>query len=403
LKNLHSSAGTSSGSSFSASNLKTTEAQLNMLLDVHHLRRLSTDTSFALVTTQHKDPSIANNSDDFGDIPGLNAAKLRMMQTATSVSRLPTPPPSAPFCVPPIEGRSRSAALPLSPAHPLAKLLQNKEGADSVSHAPTAINRSTSIGISGESKAPRGEDDLEQELLGRYGRSYKELCYVKEEIAKLMKREEEINEERRRIRNLLAPKIGPFEDEEKVGDQHLGINSNLKNAELEAMRTRLDEMHKECASERLARTAESQQLEEERKLRHEETRLLNEERKLRLEERKVLDEERRRRDEAENALADVKRECRQPFVVPSLLDTFVELSKLTTRGLKVSVAPPAVTSTSSFSEIRGSQDRGAHNLSRPITNNRYRDIPTVDDKGKTREQQRQARVKAEPMTFSSPF
>ncbi len=395
-KNLHPSApiegGTSSGSSSSASNLRTTEAQINILLDFHNLRRLSADTSSPLVTTQHKDPSIANNSDDFGDIPGLNVTKLRM-QTATSVGTLPTPPPSAPFFVPPIEGRSRSAALPPSP---LAKLLQNKEGADSVSYAPTAMNRSTSIGIGGESKAPRSEDDLEQELLGRYGRSYKELCYVKEEIAKLMKREEEINEERRRIRNLLTPKIGRFDDEEGIGDQYPEINGNVKNAELEAMRTRLDEMHKECASERLARTTESQKIEEERKLWQEETRLLNEERKLRLEERKILDEERRRRDEAENALADVRRECRQPFVVPSLLDTFVELSKLTTRGLKVSAAPLAAASTSSFSESWGSQDRGAHNFSRPITNNRYRDIPTVDDKDKTREQ---ARIKAETMIF----
>jgi len=56
---------------------------------------------------------------------------------------------------------------------------------------------------------------------------------------------------------------------------------------------------------------------------------------LRAEEAKILAEERKRREEAENALADVKRECRQPFVVPSLLDIFVELSKLTTKGLKL--------------------------------------------------------------------
>lgn len=61
---------------------------------------------------------------------------------------------------------------------------------------------------------------------------------------------------------------------------------------------------------------------------------LEEERRSRREDKERLDVERQRREEAENALADVRRECRQPFVVPSLLDAFVELSKLTTRGLK---------------------------------------------------------------------
>jgi len=61
---------------------------------------------------------------------------------------------------------------------------------------------------------------------------------------------------------------------------------------------------------------------------------LEEERRSRREDKELLDVERQRREEAENALADVRRECRQPFVVPSLLDAFVELSKLTTRGLK---------------------------------------------------------------------
>ena len=63
---------------------------------------------------------------------------------------------------------------------------------------------------------------------------------------------------------------------------------------------------------------------------------LEEERRSRREDKELLDIERHKREEAEHALADVRRECRQPFVVPSLLDAFVELSKLTTRGLKVS-------------------------------------------------------------------
>ena len=47
----------------------------------------------------------------------------------------------------------------------------------------------------------------------------------------------------------------------------------------------------------------------------------------------TLADERRLRKEAEDAIADVRRECIKPFVVPSLLDAFVEVSKLTTRAL----------------------------------------------------------------------
>ncbi|KAF5309830.1 hypothetical protein D9619_010320 [Psilocybe cf. subviscida] len=43
-----------------------------------------------------------------------------------------------------------------------------------------------------------------------------------------------------------------------------------------------------------------------------------------------LETEERLRREAEDAIADIRRECREPFVVPSLLDAFVELAKLTT-------------------------------------------------------------------------
>ncbi|KAF8884428.1 hypothetical protein CPB84DRAFT_1789187 [Gymnopilus junonius] len=52
---------------------------------------------------------------------------------------------------------------------------------------------------------------------------------------------------------------------------------------------------------------------------------------------KQLEEERMLREEAENAIADVRRECKNPFVVPSLLDALVDLSKLTTKALR----PPA--------------------------------------------------------------
>lgn len=43
--------------------------------------------------------------------------------------------------------------------------------------------------------------------------------------------------------------------------------------------------------------------------------------------------ERRRRIEIEDTLRDVERECREPFVVPALLDAFAVISKLTSKAL----------------------------------------------------------------------
>lgn len=45
-----------------------------------------------------------------------------------------------------------------------------------------------------------------------------------------------------------------------------------------------------------------------------------------------LQEERQKRKDAEDAIQDVRRECRAPFIVPSLLDAFVELSRLTSKA-----------------------------------------------------------------------
>ena len=39
--------------------------------------------------------------------------------------------------------------------------------------------------------------------------------------------------------------------------------------------------------------------------------------------------ERRKRAAAEAVLEDVQRECREPFVVPTLLESFIAISKLT--------------------------------------------------------------------------
>ena len=46
-----------------------------------------------------------------------------------------------------------------------------------------------------------------------------------------------------------------------------------------------------------------------------------------------LESERHRRQTAEEALMDVRRECKEPFVVPALLDAFIRISQLTTEAL----------------------------------------------------------------------
>ncbi|KAG7440791.1 uncharacterized protein BT62DRAFT_937771 [Guyanagaster necrorhizus] len=43
-----------------------------------------------------------------------------------------------------------------------------------------------------------------------------------------------------------------------------------------------------------------------------------------------LEAERKRRQELELNLSDIRRECRQPFFVPSLFDAFLQISTLTT-------------------------------------------------------------------------
>ncbi|EGN94507.1 hypothetical protein SERLA73DRAFT_144290, partial [Serpula lacrymans var. lacrymans S7.3] len=42
----------------------------------------------------------------------------------------------------------------------------------------------------------------------------------------------------------------------------------------------------------------------------------------------ALKDERRRRESAEQLIRDIEKECREPFVVPALLQAFVDISQL---------------------------------------------------------------------------
>ncbi|KIY48580.1 hypothetical protein FISHEDRAFT_58866 [Fistulina hepatica ATCC 64428] len=56
-------------------------------------------------------------------------------------------------------------------------------------------------------------------------------------------------------------------------------------------------------------------------------------------ERQKLERERRRRAELEDFVDDVKRECREPFVVPALLEAFASVSKLSTDSYRIAKNP----------------------------------------------------------------
>ncbi|KAK0475813.1 hypothetical protein IW261DRAFT_459238 [Armillaria novae-zelandiae] len=47
-----------------------------------------------------------------------------------------------------------------------------------------------------------------------------------------------------------------------------------------------------------------------------------------------IEKERQKRLEYELVLGDIRRECKVPFIVPSLLDAFIEVSKLTNAAVK---------------------------------------------------------------------
>jgi hypothetical protein len=49
-----------------------------------------------------------------------------------------------------------------------------------------------------------------------------------------------------------------------------------------------------------------------------------------------LKQEKRRRMDAEATLKDIERECRDPFVVPALLDAFITISKITSQAVDIS-------------------------------------------------------------------
>ncbi|TFK36251.1 hypothetical protein BDQ12DRAFT_687089 [Crucibulum laeve] len=124
--------------------------------------------------------------------------------------------------------------------------------------------------------------------------------------------------------------------------QHLGVTPDIDvRFAVIADCDRVAALEEQVKKIQLELDEERKQIQEQRRMLEEGAKLIEEGRKLveaaqsrTEEEQKIAAEERRRRLEAENALADVERECRAPFVVPALLDAFMSVSKLTTRVIK---------------------------------------------------------------------
>lgn len=74
-------------------------------------------------------------------------------------------------------------------------------------------------------------------------------------------------------------------------------------------------------------------LEAEREKRGEMEKTLESERGKCVEMETALDAERTERIELENVVKDIERECKSPFIVPALLDTFIQVSRVTTAAI----------------------------------------------------------------------
>ncbi|KAF9479135.1 hypothetical protein BDN70DRAFT_879115 [Pholiota conissans] len=68
-------------------------------------------------------------------------------------------------------------------------------------------------------------------------------------------------------------------------------------------------------------------------------------------------EERRKRRTAEDAISDIRRECRAPFVVPSLLDAFMELSRITTIATTAAPSDHGIRAAQSWNDSSRSASR----------------------------------------------
>ena len=135
---------------------------------------------------------------------------------------------------------------------------------------------------------------------------------------------------------------------EKLEERRRAEQSSKDN-EVNVLKRKLQSIEEDLARERWERGEVMRMLDEERREGDALRRILDEERRKEVdlrrtiyeeqreggELRRMLDEERGLREETQRALEDVKRECRHPFVVPSLFDAFVEVSKMTTRGLNI--------------------------------------------------------------------
>ncbi|KAF8638458.1 hypothetical protein AX17_002192 [Amanita inopinata Kibby_2008] len=108
----------------------------------------------------------------------------------------------------------------------------------------------------------------------------------------------------------------------------------LSNARINERKAR-EQIGEELGKEKRMREELEELLRSERGMCEELEMVLKNERNKRAELEMELAKERKERDEAEDALRDIERECRTPFVIPALLEAFTTVSKLTSRVMDI--------------------------------------------------------------------
>ncbi|CAA7270427.1 unnamed protein product [Cyclocybe aegerita] len=144
---------------------------------------------------------------------------------------------------------------------------------------------------------------------------------IKREITASLEREKDVIKELKSLdsKSIPAPsRLWDAKDDARVHD----------------LRNRLNSAEGELEEEKRRVWVIDRALEQERELRFAVGRELLDANQRMMELERELKEEREKRQLAEDAIMDIRRECREPFVVPSLVDAYLQISKLTSRALK---------------------------------------------------------------------
>ncbi|KAF9527264.1 hypothetical protein CPB83DRAFT_428638 [Crepidotus variabilis] len=320
---------------------------------------------FARPFANRPNPSEIIDVDEYEEVPGLNTTNtLKDHIPTSSTSTLPTPPPSAP-----LSNYSHSdsngfktfnphRSVPSGPADHAPRAADHEmRGSFSASHPPTGpaaystrkiISRPRSAEPNRRrSRSPPRMSMVASEMRSsRFGpptshspdarRLMRESFDLKREIQALVAKHTTVTKQLQSLDNSFVPEPLQLDSDAVTtnGTGRVSWDLARDNRLIDRMKVQIEDLERDLKNEKTGRA--------------EDWKVVESERNLKQEVGEQLEEERRLREEAEKAIADVRRECMHPFVVPSLLDAFVQVSKLTTRGLKVSPTPTPLRPSSNF-------------------------------------------------------